>query len=100
MPTHHRVKLGKRLRQLGEAKLPEPAAHRVPALDVHHLDTVHTPLLLRLAGIRGPVHEGAVGPQHRRVEGVSPGDPPWLAGLFSAHAVGSVVAAAAAGDVR
>ena len=95
----HRIKLRKRLRQLGEAELPEPAAHRVAALDVHNLDAVHTPLLLRLAGVRGPVHERAVGAQHWRIEGVSPRDPPRLAGLFGAQAVGSVAVAAAAGDV-
>lgn len=91
------TKLCERLRQLGEAELPEPAAHRVTALDVHHLDAVPTPLL-PLAGVRAPVDERAIRAQHRGVECVSPGDPPRLAGLFGAHTVGSV-AVAAAGDV-
>lgn len=93
-----RLHLRKRLRQLAEAELPEPAGHGVTALDVHQLDAVHVPLLLRPASTRGPdVHERAVRAQHRRVERVPPGDPPGLAaGIFGAHAVGP----AAAGDVR
>ena len=97
-PSRTSPKLGKRLRQLGEAELPEPAAHRVTTLDVHHLDAVHTVLLLCLTSVWAPVHEGAIGAQHRGVECVSPRSPPRLAGLFGAHTVSSV-AVAAAGDV-
>lgn len=43
-----RLHLRKRLRQLAEAELPEPAGHGVTALDVHQLDAVHAPFFFAL----------------------------------------------------
>jgi hypothetical protein len=52
--------LGKCLRQLGESKLPQTAAHWVTALDVHHLNATFIPFLLRLLQSRASIRKHAI----------------------------------------